>query len=238
MAPRGLPLFSACPDLRPHAGEPREGWESTVAWRMNIQDGRVSRPLALPAPGSCFSGTGNGAAWALWEPGHAARHWSQGAATRLREGDRSRPGCQRPGCQPQGLVSARCSHKQTVRGCSLRVIFHTSQWLLGLPPDSADSARNLHNEIMGKNAISSEAKIKTSSNQALGAERANGPWSGSPTMLPAAARAPGRLRTAHASPSCCRLCPAVPTPCSFAGLVLTPHVLLSLEARCPVQWGL
>ena len=53
MAPRGLPLFSACPNLRPHAGEPREGWESTVAWRMNIQDGRVSRPLALPAPGSC-----------------------------------------------------------------------------------------------------------------------------------------------------------------------------------------
>lgn len=91
---------------------------------------------------------------------------------------------------------------------------------------------------MGKTTITSEAKPKTSFNQALGAERANGPRSVSPQTLPAAVRAPWRPQTARVSPSCCRLCAAVLTPRSFAGLDLMPLVLLSLEARRPVQWGL
>lgn len=91
---------------------------------------------------------------------------------------------------------------------------------------------------MGKTTITSEAKPKTSFNQALGAERANGPWSVSPQMLPAAVCAPWRPQASCVSPFCCRLCTAVLTPRSFAGLVLTPLVLLSLETRRPVQWGL
>lgn len=40
------------------------------------------------------------------------------------------------------------------------------------------------------------------------------------------------------SPLAAADCIAVLTPRSFAGLVLTPLVLLSLEARRPVRWGL
>lgn len=80
---------------------------------MNMQTD-VFPALALPAPGSCFSGR-NGAAWALWEPGHPARRWESGSRDSAPEG-RTAPARAASG-QAASLAahfSARWSHKQTV----------------------------------------------------------------------------------------------------------------------------